>query len=505
MLEKELLLSITSLNKIEIILLNRLIFSNGKVVKGKVECLFKSKEELEMAVNGLLKKSFIYLRKNRLDLTDREDRIYLLKEIGENISRIKKYDICELKRYIDVIMATNSVFCKSIPYDLKKIISIGGFAFISDKCDEYNELYKRGFLDIAILYDDKNVIPVWIIKKNMSYFEDTNINQIQFIQSIYLNDIVNILDCLLYSSLEKSKINYSIGAYLKTVKNIIDKKEKYLKELFDLGLLKEENGKYVTDRNFIERDFDYKVSFLKGKLSKEEKEVLDFVKKVKKCSKIYAISHFIREQTLSKLFNNDFQKIDVDIILKDFLEKIDRMIFRGLLIEDNSGEYISFNSFQKKVVKNNSVLVNSNGEIIVYSKSISLYSLFVIAGFSHIMHYGDIIRLKINRESVIKGIRYIGNINIFIKILKISSDEIISSNIITSINEWAKSFLEIEVEKKWIIKVDSEVQRLRIYENSYIRSVIEEGSDNYLIIQDLDLSRFKKAARKDNIFLNIKT
>jgi len=499
--EEHLLLAIGRLKDLELILLNRLIQDNGKVIKGEIEGLFNNKDDLDSAIDGLLEKCFVYVRKNRINLTDKLDIIYIFSNIKNNIFNMKKLSVNDIVNYFAKILSKEYLLEESVPDDLKELILRGGFAPISNSFDRYNRMYKRGLLAPVFICNEEKILPAWIIRDNYIQYREIDIDKVEFLQSIFLNNVMHILDCLLYSSLKKNSINSCINRCLRNVKGLGGIRKKYRNMLYKLEIIREEDGKLTIDKNFINGDYDFKIFFLKERLADNEDGIIDYLEKIKKCSKVYLISKLVREKVLKRLFDNSSFEIDTQGILNDYLEKINNLVLLGFLIEDKNSDYISFNNLGKEVDKNRSVLVNSNKEIVIYSKDISFYASFVIEGFSQLLYYGNLTRLKMDRNSIIKGIRYIGDIDVFIEVLGRSSIDAVSKNIITSIEEWSSGFLNLYMEKRFIVRKDSKAKRLRIYDNPYIRSCIEEESQNYIILKDIDVSRLKREARKNNIFI----
>ncbi len=237
------------------------------------------------------------------------------------------------------------------------------------------------------------------------------------------------------------------------------------------------------DASFALGDFDIKLDRLKNKLNDEEKQVLKCVEKMGQCSKIYVTSAMMMSKIIKKIFYENHEE------LKNCSGVVDDLTFRGFLLEDFSGLFVRLNSFDIRTPEKDSVIVNTDFEILLFVERIPQYVLYVLTGFSNVMQITEIIKLKIDRFSISRGIAYSGDIELFIDILTDASKGQISSNVINAVREWSLSFLEVDVKDRFIIKIDSPDTRFRLFHNRYIQSIVEEETEKVLVLKpDADIN-----------------
>jgi hypothetical protein len=130
--------------------------------------------------------------------------------------------------------------------------------------------------------------------------------------------------------------------------------------------------------------------------------------------------------------------------------------------------------------------------------------MYILTEFSNVMQISEIIKLKIDRLSVSRGIAYSGDIDHFINILTDASKGQISSNVINAVREWSLAFLEVDVKDRFIIRIDSSETRFRLFHNRYIQSIVEEETEKLLVLKpDADINLLKLELRKENIYIKL--
>jgi hypothetical protein len=359
-----------------------------------------------------------------------------------------------------------------------------------------------GLIEVALLIKDRTFDPIWVItEKAINTLVVQQGNGMPYRQSLYLNKMVNIIDCLSFKKLNKKTMQKSITNCIQKICGTREDVERFMKDLINLRILIEANGNITVEDDFANIDFQQKISLLEKIFSKEEKEILDGIKKKKECSKSYVLSCTMRDYVLNRVFQKDFQEQKIAEANERYISALSTLIFRGFLVENFKGDIVKENRIDKRTPNANSLIFNSDREIIIFSESIPLFPLYILAGFSDILHSGEMVRLRLNRNSIARGTKYIGNVELFTQFLNIASKGKISTNQIKTIEEWAESVLTINVKMSLCLKIDTEEARLRLYHNKYIRSHIDKECSTILLLKKtVDIQRLKQELRKENVF-----
>jgi hypothetical protein len=524
--------SCSSLNRDENIVLSALISSNGVLIKGDLHGTFEDHKLLNGIINKLINKALIYVRKNRMLLTDKLDKIYLFPEHKAVLESYDIYEKTRLKKHLVSIIHPLFLQIDNLQEDLRQLLYCGGYLPLHS-CPplSYKHHFEEGSVDIALLKIGQLISPVWIIKEGAERDTQVNLSHISIKQNLYFNDIINIIDCLRYKPLKKKGAprRRAVTDCLKTVIEKEERKKEYLRDLYELEVLREENDAYILDDSFVKFSYREKIQFLTKKLTDKEKTILRMVEHRKPCTPIFVISSVVSDSYLTNSADFNEGKREERLRTADEFERaLKRLIFRGFLVEDFRGIFLKANTFKKDMTfpeglanpktltitkemsipkglsDNGSVVVTTDFEIIVYTDRISHYALYVLAGFTHIMDRDEIIRLKIERVSVTRGITYFGDVKIFTDVLSQNAQGKIAVNVIDSIREWAQSYLSVRLHNYWIIHIESPDAKLKLLHNSYLRSMIEEDSDSTIILKNVvDIDRLKQELKKENIYIDV--
>jgi hypothetical protein len=480
-------------------LLYTLFANDGVVLKGELENFFDTGFKINEIIKSLAGKLFIYLRKDRGLLTDRHDKIYLFPVIMKALEGFEALDEEALRENMLKLMHPMSLFGKNTPDTLKKLILSGGVEKLQNvDNDEYHALYEKGLIDIILADKGLSFVPLWIVTEKAEKYIVQGKDNVNYRSNLYLNNIINITDCLLHSPLRKKYFRKNLGSCVSKLKDNRYSPDRYLQELRYLKIIAEKDDTISIDISFALSSFDQKIKILKKRLTDNDKKVLKCVGAEGKCSKLFVTSSLMINNKLKKIFGEDTEEqTDLPAVLDD-------LIFRGFLQEGFNGSSVRLNPLENRLPEKNSAVVNTDFEILLFAERLPQHSLYILAGFSHVIQNSEIIRLKTDRFSVSRGIAYFGDIDQFLEILIKSSKGQISNNVIGAVKEWSLSFLEIDIKSRLIIRIDSPDTKFRLFHNRYIQSIVEEETEQFLVLKpEADIDILRQELRKENIYIKL--
>jgi hypothetical protein len=491
--------SLLKLNQSERLFLYTLFIKDSVCLKGEMENCFRADNSVDEVIKSLLEKSFIYLRKDRGLLTDRHDKIYLFPAIVEALKSFRMFDEDALREHLLNLQGPMFNLSKKAPGSLEKLILSGWVSQLNNGDDDgLSVLYKKGLIDIVLAEKGLSFLPLWIVTEKASKYIVRGSHNLHYRANLYLNNITNITDCLLHTPLKKKYFRKNFGTCMNRLFENTGSVEKYLRELEYLDIIKETDDTFSLDSSFALSSFDRKLELLNNMMNDDEKQVLKCVENTGQCSKIYVISSIMMSKRIQKIYHEHPEE------LKDFSGVVDDLIFRGFLLEDFSGLFVRLNSFDTRTPEKDSVIVNTDFEILLFAERIPQYVMYILTEFSNVMQISEIIKLKIDRLSVSRGIAYSGDIDHFINILTDASKGQISSNVINAVREWSLAFLEVDVKDRFIIRIDSSETRFRLFHNRYIQSIVEEETEKLLVLKpDADINLLRLELRKENIYIKL--
>jgi len=497
--------SCLSLTGRERALLYALLCGGGLLVKGDLQKMYESGVELDSSIDGLTQKGFVYLRKDRRLLNDRLDKVYLFPRLLERLRTYRMYDAFEIMNDLSRIVDDRFLLPKGSPQALIKIVMYGGMvpARIEQNA-EFIPLYEKGQIDIAFVAGSATFIPIWILSANAGGKNaGSKSRPPSFGQSLYLHDIVKSVDCLLYLSLKKPHIRKTLSTCLKFFQGSEAEKTRFVRDLELLGVLLEENGGYTIDESFAKKGYTDKITHLKTILSEDERRVLAVLKKKKICTRESFFSLLMREHMIKEITRSPLSEEKPAKLLTRYSTSLERLLSRGFALSDATGTWVKANSFQKNTQSGEgSVVVNTNRELMVFADRIAHFHLHVIAGFSDIVQRGEVIRLNVDRDSVSRGIEYIGDAALFGEVLRKTAGKTVNESVFDSINRWSASKIDVRISRSLVLHIDSEKMRLKLLQNKYIQTHIEQAFDTIVVLKArTDVQRLKRELRKENIFI----
>jgi len=486
-------------------LLYALLFHGGLLIKGELHKMYESDLELDETLESLAQKGFVYLRKDRRLLNDRLDKVYLFPELLKRLQTYRVYEPRELMNRLSRIVGDGLLVPEPGAHTLREIVIHGGVVPAHrEQIASFAPLQKKKYVEIALVADRGTFIPVWTLgPKTGEKHTVVNDRPLSFGQSLYLHDIVKSVDCMMYLSLKKTHAQKTFSTCLKIAGGEANT-GRLLRDLELLGILQEEDEHYRVDESFAKTGYSEKVARLKTILSEEERRVLSVVKK-NTCTRESLFSRLMRERVMRSGVNGLLSEAENSETFTRYAGSLENLVFRGLVLCDTTGAWVKANTLQKNVQSGDgSVVVNTNRELMVFADRISHFHLYVLAGFSHIVQRGDVIRLSVDRDSVCRGIEYIGDVARFSEVLRRTAGATVNEGMLESITAWSASKIDVQVTRTWVLYIDSEKTRLKLLQNKYLQTHIERAFDTLLVLKaNTDVQRLKRELRKEHIFIRI--
>ena len=77
-----------------------------------------------------------------------------------------------------------------------------------------------------------------------------------------------------------------------------------------------------------------------------------------------------------------------------------------------------------------------------------------------------------------------------------------NESVFDSINRWSASKIDVRISRSLVLHIDSEKMRLKLLQNKYIQTHIEQAFDTIVVLKArTDVQRLKRELRKENIFI----
>jgi hypothetical protein len=366
-------------------------------------------------------------------------------------------------------------------------------------------LYRDGLFDVVFIHKDDCFFPVWVLKNGGSFLLEIDPGQTTFKQSLYLDTILRLMDCFLFKMQEGFLSMRTVSECMKRLVRDSSIISLYREDLEKLGILIQEGERIRFIDDFLFKDYAWRVRHLEKLLDEEGKAVTEIVKNNQYCTRLYLISSMMRKVVKRTFFaQGELYKIVLKDEMMRFLNIIEKLLFRGFLIEDLSSQVVAYNSFGVTMPPSNSLVVNPDFEIIVYNGKFPFYSFYILAGFSRLLAMNELIRFKIDRNTLWYGMAYIGDVDVLIKLLEKASKYPLSDDMISLLKGWVDGFVSVKLEKRWLVRVDNDDDKLRLYQNRWIRANVEETGEMNLILRNgVDINRFIKELRRESIYIEL--
>jgi len=496
-------LHLAALKTREVRILAALLSGHGMCLRGNLSTEVGEDDTLAKSLFSLEEKFFIYIRKDRRLLTDRYDKVYLFPEIRRVLEEFPRYDRAGLKRHLQNLVGQ---YATSPDRNIREIIEMGGFIPVGKSTrEDVLSLSDEGRIETALLVEKNILIPLWIItEKSVDSLRQLQPKSLHFRPSIYLGALTKIIDCLSFKPFTKRNLRRVLLSCMKKHALNADDAALYHDDLYSLGVILGKNGRIEVNSDFARKPYDEKRIFVEDLLSQEERELFALGKK-KRCASIsWLLFSITLETALNRLCTDPAAQVMEDP-LNRYRAEIDTLVVRGILEKDSTGLYVRVNSQEMSPFPKDAVVLNTDRELLVFSEIVTNYALYILVSYSNIEHYGQIIRLSVDRDSIARGIEYVGEIRIFLDCLRsCAKGGSTSQTLIDQITGWAKAVRRIAVRGCWMIEIDSPGTRLMLYQNRYIQSMVVGETDSFVLLRrNADIDRVRQEMRAMNVFAHV--
>lgn len=493
-----------------------LLKRQGAVSKGELREHFGKTAGFDEIVEALSRRLLIYVRKDRALLTDRTDKVYLFPEVRRLLHSFEIFEVDKIEKHLAGLITKVSALREDINPQIRELVMLGGaMPLYWDGAQshpshrrgsgegELTKCFKEGLVDIALVHNEDCFIPVWLLNNRRSQLVRVERKEVHFRQSLYLNTIVRLMDCLLFRLQEGMLSLRAISECMRRVVPDPMLRNLYHRDLEKLGIVVPEGEKVRYSDDFQHAPYEQRVGLLRRLLSDEERAALEAVKHSGYCTEVYLVSSIMRAVVLGLLPGEDGGGVDMRAEMMRVLERVKQLLFRGFLIEDLDAQLVAYNSFQVREPLPDSLIVNPDLEIIVYGDRISFHSFYVLAGFAHVLSMNEMIRFKIDQHTVWHGMAYIGDLELLLNILAKASKFPLSNTVVALLREWAGGFVRMSIRRRWVVAVESQDAKHRLYRNRWVRSNVDEAAGTTLVLKDgVNIQRFMREVRKEHVYVD---
>jgi len=488
------------------------------VLRGELRERFENTvANIDRVIERLAGRLFIYVRKDRAFLTDRTDKVYIFPEVRRLLNSFRVLSFHDLEKHLSGLITDRMSLSENVNQSFRELVMLGGAMPLGiDEIGagssrgtvcchrEMLRLYEDGLVDVVFVNDEDCFVPVWLLKNRGSILFEVDQSHVCFKQSLYLDTIIRLMDCFLFKMQEGFLSVRTVSECMKRVVRDSGLIKLYQHDLEKLGILINEGDKFRFIDEFLFEDYAGRVRRLEGLLGEEEKAVVGIMKDNRCCTRLHLISSIMRKVLMGSFLASNKGKVVLRDEMTRFLDIIEKLLFRGFLVEDLNSQMLVYNSFQITEPPSDSLVVNPDLEIIVYGGQFPFHSFYVLAGFSRLLGMNELMRFKIDRSTLWHGMAYIGDVDVLIKLLEKASKYPLSDAVVSLLRGWAAGFVRLRMQRRWLVRVESSDARLRLYQNRWIRSNVEEaGEFNLLLREGVDINRFMKEIRKESVYVEL--
>ncbi|MGQ9615174.1 MAG: hypothetical protein ACUVWJ_02100 [Spirochaetota bacterium] len=488
------------------------------VLRGELrECFEKSIANIDSVIDILASRLFVYLRKDRAFLTDRTDKVYLFSEVRRLLDSFEMLSLHELEKQLSELITDRIELSENANPLFRELVMVGGTlplevdeigAGYSHGPVSYRKemvrLYKDGLVDVVFVHEDDCFFPVWLLKRGGLNLFEIDQDHACFKQSLYLNTLIRLMDCFFFKMQEGFLSARMVSECMKRVVKDFGLIKLYQQDLEKLGILIHEGDKFRFMDRLLFENYEHRVKLLEKLLGEDERAIIKIVKDSRCCTRLYLVSSMMRKVVMAGFLATRQGKVILKDEMMRFLDMVEKLLFRGFLVEDFNSKMVAYNSFQITEPPPNSLVVNPDLEIIVFGGKYPFHSFYVLAGFSRLLSMNELIRFKVDRSTLWQGMAYIGDVDVLIKLLEKASKYPLGDAVVSLLRGWAAGFVRLEIQRRWLVKVESNDAKLKLFQNRWIRSnVVEAGKLNLILREGVDINRFMKEIRKESVYVEI--
>ncbi len=437
---------------------------------------------------------FIHIKKDRALLTNRFDRIYLFPETAEMLDRFQIIDSADCIKRFD---PPGDLTVKERSEPLAELILNGGIMRPDPEDHAMDGFVREGLVHPGLYHDSEGFICVWIFDGVNHNLPQTKNEDIRFIQTPFLGLLRNSIEALRFRKPVRRNVETVVKEALGDAVRPKGTDEVFIREMYEMGIF--EDGT-EPDLSWARLNYDETVSRMKKALYPLENTIMSIVKERSVCSRDYIVSRVMRERFIqdpvTKNGTDGLHEVKPQII-----HGVERLIFRGFLLSDMTGNMVKLNDLRKGDVPG-SLIVNNDGEVIVYAEAVSSRTLWLLTCFTRVLGIDGVIRLKIDRDSVLRGVELCRDAGSLIGVLERNSRSPVR-RIVALIREWTDGFTDAGLRQGPVIVVHSDTEKLRILHNNYIGQFVDEESGKLLLLsKDIDTFKLRKELRKEGFLLD---
>lgn len=490
-------------------LLLQLLLRRGSMTRHEVDTLLAASSPRrrehgpdEQVVEKLASRMLVYLRRDRAQLTDRNDRVYLFPEAGEQLKDVPLMEKTEFRSLLDGRINPPGALVRCKP-ELRGVLLHGGFLELNRAAehgapyaeDDIRRLYEQDLLEPVLVHDGCNVQPVIALAPG-ALCCDERIGETGFPaakQSMYLYHLTMLADCLSFRNLERKNQARNTELCLRRIPDH-EAGRRYIRDLECMGVVLRNQDRLDLRAQFLSEPYEQKLSLVEELLSDRERHIRCFMKKLGVSTREAFLSLLARERALGMLFDHEIRGAGDD------RRSVEDLLFRGFLVQDHTGDVLLYNQLHPTPPARGAVIVNNDLEILVYPERISFFTLYVLACFCRVVGEEQAIRLRIDRDSVTRGMAVMGTAQNFLETLAASSKNPLDESVAGRIRQWADRCTEVRLRRRLVLELPTHDALARFFRNSYLRSHVEESADGLVVLSPrVDLYRLKRELRRENI------
>jgi hypothetical protein len=454
----------------------------------------------EGVVERLASRMLVVLRRDRAQLTDRNDRVYLVREAEEQLAALPLMEREEFQRLLGERINPPGTVTRCDP-ELQDIMLRGGFVELPPPAGpadrRINGFYEQGLLELLLVHDGCTVLPVLALA-GRALGADRAGEHPAAMQSLYLYRLTILADCLSCRNLERKNRARNVELCLREAGGRVQG-ERYLDDLEGMGVVRRRQDRLEVDASFLSRDYQEKLALVDTLLSEGERRILRLMQDLGAAGRPSLMSLLSRERLLESLFSPRREPAAGREGEEDAL-CLDRLLFRGFLVRDHTGGTLLYNDLRPAAPARGSLIVNNDMEILVYPERISFHTLHLLACFCRVAGEEQAIRLKMDRDSVTRGMAVSGDERRFVETLEACSRNPLDESVVTRVRQWAGRCATAGVRSRLVLELSTEEARARFHRNSYLRRNLEREADGLVVLSPrVDPYRLKRELRRENI------
>mgnify|MGYP000011620480 CR=1 FL=1 len=482
-----------------------LLMKNGKAEKDDLRSIIQSEKELEKAITGLEKKFFIYVRKDRSTLTDRHDKLYVYPVILSKLTEIPVIEEDKFGPFLDKYYEPLYKSC-NVPRSVIESLRYGGIIFGGDVIAGSSDLKKTpdisGF-STYLLYLRGCFYPFYLPPiTELESEQDIREGSFQrgFIFSDYIIKVILICDIFHhFPKIRKAGIKKRMGSLGFSISD-----GEYASILDDLnmsGVIDVSERRVNVSTMFLYGNYSEKIRCFESILGEDERNVIEEVRKRSTLRVDILTSILVRNLRLKERRFSLTDEIAAEIY-KNYSDKLERIITLGFIERDFSRTFLRASELECRIPEKKFLQINADGEIFVYTELMNGYAYYLLCGFARLISVEKILKFKLDKDSVIRGVVLFASADEFIDMIKNCSIGKPEPYVVETIKAWACEGSKIKIGQRYVLRIDERL-KLKIMGSDKLRGMVELVSGDYIIFrEDTDVERLKGYLRDENIFID---